>query len=262
MKSRYLRIAYVIIHGLLALYLVSITVTILVRQALPNLAYTQASTKNLSVPFLIPLILHILLSVTGIIPSLRLPDTSRNEIERNLSPLMYFFLSLMDIFILVPHMALTATGMASFSFIGKTHVFAMIFFLSLLLLMGLFHMGINTGKLVQFTLLAATGSLLIAALVPLSVALHPSDPSRWPTDRQFFLVPLILGLLGILTHVAIYIRERSQHNMFRSISFTCIVSGNLLYIARAGSITIWMGIFLLAIGITMGIPRDRFSQLQ
>lgn len=262
MKARYVKIPYIVLHGMLALVLLWMTVTLLIRQVIPALLYNPETQDGRSVRFLFQTACHIGLSFAGAIPSLRLPDTSRNQIERTLLAPMYLSLTLVDIQVVVAYVMLSKAGAASFSFLARTHVFALLFAMSLLLLMGLFHIGINTGKLIQFTILAATGSLLVAAVIPLSVALNPTEPALWYVDRQFLLVPATLGILGAFTYIALYARERTQHNLFRSISFTCIVLGNILYASRWGSFFVWMGILLFAVGVATGIPRDRFSRLQ
>lgn len=262
MKARHVKIPYIIIHGAFALVLLYLATTLYIRQVIPSLLYSTVVAGGRSSSFLLQTICHIALSFAGALPALRLPDTSRNEIERTLLPPMYVSLTLVDIQVVGAYMAINASGGAGFTFIARTHVFALLFAMSLLLLMGLFHIGINTGKLIQFTLLAATGSLLIANMVPLSVALSPTEPAFWYAHRQFLLVPAALGLLGSFTYTTLYIRERTQHNLFRSISFAGIVLGNILYVTRWGSFSVWMGVLLFAAGIASGIPRDRFSQLQ
>ncbi|MDD3823493.1 MAG: hypothetical protein PHR90_09305 [Sphaerochaetaceae bacterium] len=261
-KGPYLKIAYIAVHGILSVILLYFSIMVLLRQMIPNILQARTAEGSETARFLVPMMFHILFTFVGMIPSLRLPDTSRNEIERNLLPLTFFSFTVMDISIVASYVSMRGQGSMDFSFIGRLHLFAMLFGMTLLLLMGLFHIGINTGKLWQFTLLTAAGALLIASSVPLSVALYPKDPSLWYADRQFLILPWALGILSSFTHLSLYIRERTQHNLFRTISFTCISVGNLLFIGRSGTFSVWVGILLLAAGIVMGIPRDGFSQLE
>jgi hypothetical protein len=80
----------------------------------------------------------------------------------------------------------------------------------------------------------------------------------WVTDGKFLLVPILLGGIAIFNYVALLSRERTQYTVFRSASLMAITLGNLLYIDPR---TTWLGILLFAIGIAMGIPKERFSQI-
>lgn len=263
MKSRYIQIATITIHGLLAIVLLYFAGILLIRQLIPTILNTAAMpATSVTVRFLFPTFLHILFSFMGTLPSIRLADTSRNEIERNLLPPIFFSLTLVDIFILAPYMAMANNGVAGFSLIGRIHVFALLFAMTLLLLIGLFHIGINTSRLLQFPVLALAGCLLVASSVPLSVALNPTEPALWYADRLFMMVPATIGILAAFTYYALYHREQSQHNLLRSISFMCIALGNILYVGRWGVVSVWLGLLLFTAGILLGIPRDRFAPLQ
>ena len=262
MKANHRKIPFIIIHGLLVLGLSGITVFISIRQAIPTYFNTRP-LEHATPPFsMVPTLLHIILSFVGMVPSLYLPDTSRNEIERRLLPPLFITITAIDISVVATFMFLTGVGSIGFTAIGRIHLFSILFSSTILLLIGLFHIGINTGKLLQFTLLSASGCLLIASLVPLSVAMYPMETSKWYADRQFLWVPAIMGVVSIVNYISLYLREQTQHNLFRSVSFTCIIVGNILYLTTLNAFFLWLGIALYGIGILLGIPRGRFSQLE
>ena len=256
MNQRTIRITYIILHALLTVALIATIIPLLLQQVLP------VRSKVPHVDYLVATLLHLIFSFVGMIPALRLPATGRNEIERDLLPLMYLMISLSDIPVASYVLAYGFGGMIPLSYIARIYIFAVLFSVMLMLYMGLFHLGINTSKIVSFTIIAVTGGLLLVSMVPLSVNLHPVDHSRWVADNHFKLLVLLMGLLAIFNYVALAIRERTQHMLFRSISISLIITGNLLYLSRAHASVIWAGIILFAIGIFIGIPRGRFSQLQ
>lgn len=262
MKVNHRKIPFIIIHGLLVLGLSGITVSILIRQAIPTYFNTRPLADAMPPLPMVPTLLHIILSFVGMVPSLYLPDTSRNEIERRLLPPLFITITIIDISVVATFMFLTGAGSIGFTAIGRIHLFSILFSSTILLLIGLFHIGINTGKLLQFTLLSASGCLLIASLVPLSVAMYPMETSKWYADRQFLWVPAIMGVVSIVNYISLYLREQTQHNLFRSVSFTCIIVGNILYLTTLNAFFLWLGIALYGIGIFVGIPRGRFSQLE
>ena len=248
---------------MLALLFSATVIYLLLHRLIPR-QFQTGSSELLEIisPYLFPTLLHIILSFIGMIPALYLPPTSRNEIERKLMPPMYLSMTLSHIPVIAQVMAYKGTGFIGIGVIARLYVFATLFTMILMLFMGLFHLGINTSKIFQFTVLAALGSILITVLVPLSAALHPMDPSQWIVDRQFYFIPVGVGVLASFNYFAIYFREQSQHALFQSGSLILIIGGYLLHLLWINPTTVWVGTILFAIGIVIGIPRGRFSQIQ
>ena len=256
MNQRTVKTIYLIIHIFLTVALIIAVVPLLLQQILP-----VRSTEP-QIDYLVPVLLHLILSCLGMIPALNLPATGRNEIERDLLPLMYLMISLSDIPVASYALIHGFNGLITLTFIARIHIFAVLFTVVLMLYMGLFHLGINTGKIVSFTVIAATGCLLLTSLVPLAVHLHPFAYERWVADNHFRILVVIMALLAIFNYVALAIRERTQHMIFRATSISLVIAGHLLYLSRAHAAAVWIGIILFAAGILVGIPRGRFSQLQ
>ena len=252
-----------IVHGLLVLFLLSIVLYLLLHWLLPQ-PFESGNHDRLApiAPFLLPTLFHIILSFVGMIPALYLPATSRNEIERVLMPPMYLSMTITNIPVVVQVMIFRGMGVAGMTSIARLYVFAILFTAILMLFMGLFHLGINTSKIFSFTLLSALGCILIAVLIPLSVGTKPMDQTTWVSDNQFFLIPLILGIIAGFNYIAIYLRERLQHTLFQSISLVLIITGHLLYLSHMNPTMTWLGVVVFALGIVIGIPRGRFSQIQ
>ncbi len=260
MDSR--RISFIVLHSLLALGILIPITLIIARQIIPSL-FTSAPIEITSVSyFALPAFIHILISFLGMLPALLLPQTSRNSIERFLLPPIYMTITLLNIPVVVMYLFFKGASVIGFSVWGRVYLFALLFGAILLLFIGLFHFGINTGKLLQFTLIAAAGCMLLAILVPLSVALHPLDPIAWVMDKRFYGLPILLGILSIFNFVALLLRERTQHNLFRNMSLMLILVGNFLYLARFAIIVSWIGVAFFALGVLISVPRGRFSQIQ
>jgi hypothetical protein len=254
MKQRTVKIAYIISHGVLSLALILMVLYLIVRHLIPT-NHTQGTPLS---GYLVPTLLHLVLSFVGMIPALYLPATSRNDIERKLMPPMYITMTLMDIQVLLHLEIIGIFGYLGPTAIAKIHLFSLLFSSLMLLFIGMFHLGINTSRIFRYSLLAALGCVLFTLFVPLQVAVYPLERSLWVTDGKFLLVPILLGGIAIFNYVALLSRERTQYTVFRSASLMAITLGNLLYIDPH---TTWLGILLFAIGIAMGIPKERFSQI-
>ena len=249
---------------MLALVLSAIALYIVLHQLVPAQFFPIERRGDLSlhVPYATATLLHIILSFVGMLPALYLPATSRNEIERALMPPMYLMMTLTNISVIGFMAVLTPGGVLTLSTIARIHIFAVLFTGMLMLFMGLFHLGINTSKIRQFSLLTAAGCMLMASFVPISPTLNPLDLKLWLTDQRFMLLPVIMGILAIFNYLALYLRERSQHILFRGVSVSFIIAGHTLYTVRPSAVSVWIGIALIAGGFVVGIPRGRFSQIQ
>jgi hypothetical protein len=236
--------------------LIGMIISVFLRQIIPS-----QGIQRPKIPYIIPSLLHVILSFIGMIPALFLPETSRNEIERKLMPLMYIGITLTNIPFLV-YITVLHGGVSNLVLPARIYLFAVLYSFMLMLFMGLFHLGINTSKITQFTLLGAAGCMLIVIMAPLSISAHPLEPNRWITDNTFSLLPLMMSVLAVFNYVALYIREKTQHILFRSGSISLVIIGHFLYLSRINTATVWIGILLFAAGIVIGIPRGRFSQLQ
>jgi len=150
----------------------------------------------------------------------------------------------------------------SFTFIARLYVVAMLFSMCLALFQSLFHVGINTGKLLQYMLLAFAFSVLVGSLIPLSVSQYPYNPTQWFFYPNFIYVPVVIGLLSVITAIMLMLKERDQYVILRHVSMILIVSGNSLYFTRMNNVVLLVALILFSLGIVLGIPRQRFSQLQ
>ncbi|MGI6433163.1 MAG: hypothetical protein ACOXZ4_04825 [Sphaerochaetaceae bacterium] len=246
MKTPQIKVVYLVSHSLVTLLLLFASLHALFWRHGNGMLFPFAA------------IAHMLISYVGLFPSLKLPDTSRNEIERHLLPLLFLSLTLINAFVAIE---LTSRYINP-SFWAKVHLFALIFSMLLLLLLGLFRTGINAGRLFQYTFTALLLSLLLAAMIPLSVPLNPFEPSVWMRQEKVYLIVLLLGLLALASFSFLLAREKDQYSRLRNISFCCIVLGNILYGSRLSLASVWAGVVLYAVGLVLGIPHQRFSQLQ
>ncbi len=256
MSHKTTRLVYISIHGIIVVVLAFGVGILWLGQLLPG-KFDQDYVSYLPATGL-----HLLLTLAGTISALFLPMTSRNEIERDLMPPLFICMALTDIPIIIYLVSRGVLTLPCISCIARIAIFAVLFSGILMVYLGLFHLGINTGKIIPFAVLGAAGSLLISTTVPLSVARYPFEPSQWITNRQLIFVPLLFGILAIFNYIALYIRERTKHIMFRAISISLVIVGHLLYLHRVHPSMVWAGVVLFALGTVVGIPRGRFSQLQ
>lgn len=249
MKRAFIKLPLAFLHGFVALYFATLAFKIYLQQGLP------------SYPLFVPATLHPLFSFAGSLLALRFSDNSRNEIERTILPLLYLCFTFLNIPTLVTSMLLNSTYFFSLNFLGTIYMFALIFAMVLLLLMGLFHFGINKGKLVQFIVLASLSSLLVALTLPLSIATNPFVSSLW-VSSSFYFIPLILIILALITFITIFLRDRNSYTFFRIISLLTVSIGTLLYVWRLSLFTTYLALVLFIGGTLMVMPRERFTQLQ
>ncbi|MDD3365954.1 MAG: hypothetical protein PHS67_01680 [Sphaerochaetaceae bacterium] len=261
MKANFRKIVFLVLHGLLVLALALPAILLILRYIIPSLFTSTPRTIHSALYFVPPLLIHLLLSYLGMLPAIFLPRTSRNSIERSLLPPLYMTITLTDIPVVITYLYLSGQSSISFSFIGRIYLFAVLLSTMFLLYMGLFHFGINTGRLLQYILITIAGCLLVSMLVPLSVALDPLHPKNWFADKQFYWLPLFLGVLSAFNYIVLFLRENTQHNLFRYLSLLLILVGNFVYIARFNVIASWIGVVLYASGVLISVPRGRFSRL-
>lgn len=256
MSHKTARLIYISLQGFITIALAVAVAMVWLQQLIPG------RSQQYHVSYLPAMMLHLLLTLAGTVSALFLPMTSRNEIERDLMPPLFICMALTDIPIVMYLISSGFLTISCISCVARIAIFAVLFSGVLMVYLGLFHLGINTGKIIPFTLLGAAGSLLISTTVPLSIALHPFEPSQWVTNQQLFFLPLLLGMLAIFNYIALYIRERTKHIMFRGLSISLVIVGHLLYLHRGHPSMVWIGIILFILGTVVGIPRGRFSQLQ
>lgn len=253
MKPRIVSGVYLTLHIVVLALLFPIALLLYLRQ--------RFIVGGVAVQFIIPTMLHIVLSFLATFPSRRLPDTSRNELERRLLPLAFLNLSLMNIFLVIPFNAQRYILKIPYTFIGRLYIFAISFFFSLFLFLALFQFAINTSKFRTYISITFLANVLVAATLPLSVTLHIEEPSLWFSPYLYTIFAL-LALLAIISFIALALKERELFNLLENSSSVLIVLGNFLYVIRLESITMWIGLSLFAVGIILSIPRERFAQLQ
>lgn len=206
---------------------------------------------------LFPSIVHLVISCIGAVPPLFLPQNSRNEVERRLLPLLFFAFALSDVPIFVISSLFGTFSFLPFSVISRVYVFSLLFSTLLLLFSALFHLGINTSKLSQFILLGLVIALLIASLVPLSVAGFPLQINQWISGPLFIILLAILNIISCVNYMIIYFRERSRHNLLRCGGFVFLSVANILLMTRSGLYAIWTGVLFYAAGVLLVSLRGR-----
>ncbi len=253
MKLSVFKYPFVAIHAVLTLLLGYFSVNLYFSE-FPLLI--KADSPELRV-LLITTLIHLLVSLIGGLSLLRLPEDSRNEVDRFLLPLFYISLSLSNIYVF----AYSSKSFLPFSIIGKTTLFSLTFAFFILLLFGLFHIGINKGKLFHYTIVSFLGSLFISNIVPVSIALNLADRQLWYPTLPTFLFLGTLTLLALISFVELYLRDRSRHNLTRLLSLATVAIGSFLYIIRPNNFFLWASIVVFSFGVALSIPRTSYTSL-
>lgn len=249
MRATFLKVPFVLIQA-------SLVFLMGLLSFIPHLADPNAFPLTL----IVVVIVHLVLTFIGSIPALRLSSNSRNEIDRILLPPYFLSLTLLNVFTLASFAVATSTTILPFSLIGKFYTFALAFSSIMPILIGLFHVGINKGRLVPYLLLTFLASILIAKMVPLSVALNPTQPHLWFPSSKFLLVPVGLGVIALVTFIFLYLREPSRQSFLRLVSFIAIVLANIIYILATTLVLSWVALVIFALGIVLSIPNTKFTQ--
>jgi hypothetical protein len=249
MKRGFIKLPVTFLHGFVALFFATTAFKIYLQQSLSSYL------------FYLPAALHPLFSFVGSLLALRFSDNSRNEIERTILPILYLCFTFLNIPTLTTAMLLNTNYFFSLNFLGTIYIFALIFALVLLLLMGLFHFGINKGKLAQFIVLSALASLLVALTLPLSIATNPFESSLW-VGSSFYFMLLILTIIAAITFITIFLRDRNSYTFIRVISLLTVSSGSIFYVYRPSLVVTYLGLVLFIGGTLIGMPRERLTQLQ
>lgn len=253
MKLSVLKYPFVVIHALL---------TLLLGYFFINLHFgefhliTNLDSYSTHILF-ITTIIHLVAAFVGSLALLRLPEDSRNETDRILLPIFYFAFSLSNIF----GLAFSPKAVLSFSIIGKTYIFSISFAFFILLLFGLFHIGINKVKLFSFTSIAFLGAILLANIIPHSISLNINQRVMWFPKLSFPIFIGVLTVLSLINFIELYLRDTSRHNLIKLISMATIAIGSFLYVLRPNIYLLWASVVLFSVGVILSIPRNTYTTL-
>ncbi len=263
MNTKTVKGFYIGSFSLLSLFYILIITSLLIRKVM--MQPIESSTNQLlyqsSPNYLIATLILILATLIGFINSLSLPPTSRNEVEKIILPIVFTLFTFLTMPTIVKYLLINHQFTISFTILVRFYLFSVYFSFTLLVISGIFSLGINSSKISRYILLLALLSLFIATLMHLNVASYPLQSLKWADSSIFISTLSLIGFIAIGNYFAIWVRESTQHNMLKALRILLIVVGILGYIFFPESIASLISTIIYTIGILFGLSRKRFNQL-
>ncbi|MDC7244740.1 MAG: hypothetical protein PQJ47_02345 [Sphaerochaetaceae bacterium] len=262
-KNTAIRTIHIILWSLLSVVWISTGISLLLRSAIRQAVETSSDTlvQMIDTNQIITAILFAAGTYIGEIHSLLLPSTSKNDVDRTILPIVFFFFSLLYIPTLVGYLQVNSLYIFPLALFGKIYIGSAFYSFVLLVLTGIYSVGINASKMYQHIIVTAVISLFIVSLIPVNSALYPLEYLRWTSSTLFISVISVLTALSVFTIWSVNKKESTQYSLLRSIRLTLIQIGAAGYILTPHSRINYLCIALYLAGIGLGFYRDRFSQL-
>ena len=264
MKNRKLfRIIQISLWSILCLTWVLTGITLLLRSALIQPIESSSNTilQAINPNYTIGSIVFVIGTYIGLIHSITLPSSSKNDIEKIVLPVVFFCFALLNIPSLVNYFLLNNIHLLPLSIIGKGYIGIAFFSFSLMVLLGIYTLGINTSKMYHHIILVGLLILFIVTLIPMNTSLYPQEYLKWSNPFLFITILALLTALSLFNMWSVYIKESTQHNLLRAVRLTLIQVGALGFIVFPAPYTNYFFVFMYIVGITIGFSRERFSQL-
>lgn len=261
--NKYLRLVGLAVHSLITIGLL----LVIVRSGLLVLLASPPKAEGWIVPLegmfpliLLPAFLHALVSLVGAIP-LYVRKESRNEVGKKILLLLLFFLTVGNVKTLSIHTFLTHGFVVPNSLVSDLMVFSSVFTTYLLLIIGLFQQGVNTNKLQQFVLIGVSVSLIVSLAVPLSVNTNGFMVGPSITYAPLVWTLRLINILSCFNFAAIYVKERTQHNLIRCGGFILLIIGQLCIDGRPNLTFVIIGLVFYIAGILLVSPLGKNYRL-
>ncbi len=263
MKRRVIKSIYIGLFGLFILSMVLLISSLLLRILFISPIDSSATRliKNISDLYVGSSIILLIATFIGFVNSLSLPPTSRNEVEKIILPIVFISFSFLIIPSVINYLLVNRIYTMSFTFLARLYFFFAYFSSSLLVISGMFSLGINSSKMGRYILFIGVLSFFIASMMDVDIASYPQQSMLW-TNREMFISTLsVIAGVGCINYWAIYIRESTQHNMLKAMRIMLILLGVIGFISFPESIISLISVFLYTIGVLFGLSRKRFNQL-
>ena len=263
MNKKVIKGFYIGIFGLICLSFVMLTFSLLLRIVLiqPIDSMVNNYLKNISPIYLVSTIVILIASFIGFINSLSLPPTSRNEVEKALLPVVFVSFSFLAIPSLVNYLLVGHIFTISFIFLARLYLFTAFFSFALLVVSGIFSLGINSSKMGRYILLIGVLALFVTTMMELNISLYPQHSIRWTNKIVFIPVLSLIAIVSCINYWAIYVRESTQHNMLKALRVMLILIGAIGFISFSTPVLSLISSLFYTVGVFFGLSRRRFNQL-
>lgn len=263
MSNRVIKSLYIGLFGLFILLMILLVLSLLMRVVMvqPVDSFTNRLLLNISPLYLIATIIMLISTFIGFINSLSLPPTSRNEVEKIILPIVFISFSFLIMPSIINYLLVGRIFVISFTYLARLYLFSAYFSFSLLVISGIFSLGINASKMSRYILFIAVLTIFIASMMDLDIASFPQRSMMW-TNRIMLISSLsVIAVVGCINYWAIYVRESTQHNMLKAVRIMLILVGIVGFISFPESIISLISILFYTVGVFFGLSRKRFNQL-
>ncbi len=247
-----------IIYGILCIAIALIHFDLIVRIYL-RMPIENETTRILSLihPLYTPAsLLFAVASGLGVWGALRLRPTSRNEVERTLSPITFTLFT----FFTLPVFSAFLILKNQYPMLEKFYLVFLFMALSFYVVTGIFQMGMNTSRIRRFYVLIPLLAVWIATLAPVF--------SSQSTGLLFTRLPAIiialiaaLSIISMITYWGLYLTNRSRFTLIRALRTTCVLIGAFIFVSRMNTPSALAGASIYTIGTSLGFYRGRSELL-
>ncbi len=262
-KGTIVRTIQISLWSILCLIWLFTAVTILLRATFIQPIESTSNTllHGVDSNYVVGVILFIIGTYIGLIHAITLPSSSKNDVEKFIMPIIFFSFSFLAIPTCVNYLLIHGIYLFPLALFGKIYLGITFYSFCLLVLLGIYSIGINTSKMHQHIILMGLCIVFIVNLMPVNTTLFPQHYLQWTSTYLFVTILVALTIISLFNMWAIYIKESTQHNLLRAIRLTLIQTGALGFILNPFSYLNYVFILLYLAGIAIGFSRERFSQL-
>jgi hypothetical protein len=197
----------------------------------------------------VPTLIHLLLTFAA---ALMLSIVYRTNIgpEAQFVPILFLVITMESIRILPLFADITHRLFFDYPMIAVVFQFCFLFSSFLFLASGLFLQSMNVTKMGQYVFVAASWSLFLSIIVPVSTDRQSYEGILTISSKPFIAVCILINVLAVLTFLLSFIRDKDQRRILvRCISFSFIIVGNTVVVISVQPVAIVIGLLLYAIGI-------------
>ncbi|AEV29688.1 hypothetical protein SpiGrapes_1894 [Sphaerochaeta pleomorpha str. Grapes] len=213
------------------------------------LAFAQGTEVMSLLPYFIPALIHLLITFTA---ALLLSLFYRTNIgaEAQFLPILFLVIALENVKILPIFFNSTHFLMLNYEWIAIVFQFCFLFSSFLFLASSLFIQNMNATKMGQYVFVAASWSLFLSIIVPISTNASSYYKVISIASKPFVAVGVFISLLAIMTFLLSFVRDKDQrHFLARCVSFAFIIAGNTTITLAQNLPTMIIGLVLYTFGI-------------
>ena len=200
-------------------------------------------------PYAIPALIHLLITLTA---ALLLSLFYRTNIgaEDQFLPILFLVIALGNVKILPVFFNSTHFLMLNYEWIAIAFQFCFLFSSFLFLASSLFLQNMNAAKMGQYVFVAASWSLFLSIIVPISTNASSYYKVISIASKPFVAVGVFISFLAILTFLFSFVRDKDQrHVLARCVSFAFIIAGNTTIMLSQNLTFMIIGLVLYTFGI-------------